>query len=80
MAEITYNHIEGIKGAEAVAMCIYLALKGVSKEEIRKRMIDEYYPIIETLDFDDLVKNYEFPEICQKSVPLAIYCFNIKRY
>lgn len=77
VTEITHNHIEGLKGAEAVALCIYLALKGTSKEEIRKRMIEEYYPIIETLGFDDLVKNHEFFEICQKSIPKAIYCFLI---
>ncbi len=75
VTEITHNHIEGLKGAEAVALCIYLALKGTSKEEIRKRMVEEYYPIIETLDFGDLVKNYKFFEICQESVPQAIYCF-----
>lgn len=77
VTEITHNHIEGLRGAEAVALCIYLALKGTSKEKIRKRMIEEYYPIIETLDFGDLVKNHEFFEICQKSIPQAIYCFLI---
>ena len=40
-------------------------------------MIYDYYPEIRNLDFDDLVKNYEFSEICQKSVPQAIYCFLI---
>ena len=35
VTEITHNHPEGIKGAEAVAMAIYLALHGASKEEIR---------------------------------------------
>ena len=77
VTEITHNHPEGIKGAEAVAMCIYLALHGASKEEIKERMIKEYYPDIASLDFDDLVNNYEFSEICQKSVPQAIYCFLI---
>lgn len=77
VTEITHNHPEGLKGAEAVAMCIYLALHGASKEWIRERMIDEYYPEIKDFDFDDLVKHYEFSEICQKSVPQAIYCFLI---
>ena len=77
VTEITHNHPEGIKGAEAVAMAIYLALNGYSKEEIKERMINDYYPEIEDLNFDDLVKNYEFSEICQKSVPQAIYCFLI---
>lgn len=77
VTEITHNHPEGIKGAEAVAMAIYLALHGSSKEEIKERMINDYYPEIKDFIFDDLVKNYEFSEICQKSVPQAIYCFLI---
>ena len=77
VTEITHNHPEGLKGAEAIALCIYLALRGASKEEIKERMVKEYYPEIANLDFDDLVENYEFSEICQKSVPQAIYCFLI---
>ena len=77
VTEITHNHPEGIKGAEAVAMCIYLALHGASKEEIKNRMIKEYYPEIAKLDFENLVKTYTFSEICQESVPQAIYCFLI---
>ena len=77
VTEITHNHPEGIKGAEAIAMCIYMALHGSSKNEIEQRMIEDYYPEIATLDFDDLVKHYEFNETCQKSVPQAIYCFLI---
>lgn len=77
VTEITHNHPEGIKGAEAVAMAIYLALHGVFKEEIKERMINEYYPEIAELDFNELVKHYRFSEICQKSVPQAIFCFLI---
>ena len=77
VTEITHNHPEGIKGAEAVAMCIFMALHGSSKEEIKERMIKEYYPEIEHLNFDELVKTYRFSEICQKSCPQAIYCFLI---
>ena len=74
---MTHNHPEGIKGAEAVAMCIWLALHGASKEEIMAREMFNYYPEIRSLDFDDLVKNYGFHPICQESVPQAIYCFLI---
>lgn len=77
VTEITHNHPEGEKGAEAVALCIFLALNGASKEHIKERMINDYYPEIATFDFNDLVKHYEFSEICQKSVPQAIYCFLI---
>lgn len=77
VTEITHGHPEGLKGAEAVAMAIFLGLHGASKEEIKERMIKDYYPEIAYLDFDELVKHYEFSEICQKSVPQGIYCFLI---
>lgn len=77
VTEITHNHPEGVKGAEAVAMCIYMALHCSSKEEIKERMVKEYYPEIANLDFKQLVRTYEFSEICQKSCPQAIYCFLI---
>lgn len=75
--EITHNAYQGLKGAEAVAMATFMALHGATKEEIRERMIRDYYPEIADFDFDDLVKNYQFSEICQTSVPQAIYCFLI---
>lgn len=77
VSEITHNHPEGIKGAEAVAMCIYLARNGHTKEEIKNRVIRDYYPEVANFNFEDLVKNYKFSEICQKSCPQAIYCFLI---
>ena len=77
VTEITHNHPEGLKGAEAVAMCVFLARQGWSKDKIKERMVKEYYPEISTLNFEILVKTYEFSEICQESVPQAIYCFLI---
>ena len=77
VSEITHNHPEGLRGAEAVAMAIYLSLHGSSKEEIKERMIKDYYPEIENLDFKDLLDNYDFDSTCQGSVPQAIYCFLI---
>ena len=77
--EITHDHPDGIKGAEAVALCIYMALHGASKEEIRKRMVEEYYPSIAKLDYDGLVSYYPFDTTCPYSVPQAIYCFLISK-
>ena len=77
VTEITHNHPEGIKGAEAIAMAIFLALHSSSKEEIKERMIKDYYPEIEKLDYNDLLENYYFSPTCQESVPQAIYCFLI---
>ena len=77
VTEITHNHPEGLKGAEAVAMAIYLALRGSSKEQIKERMTRDYYPEIKDLKFTYLVENYKFNATCQGSVPQAIYCFLI---
>ena len=35
-AEVTHNHPEGIKGAQAIASCVYLARQGKTKSEIKK--------------------------------------------
>jgi 5-methylcytosine-specific restriction enzyme subunit McrC len=73
VTEVTHNHKEGIKGAEATAVAIYLARNGASMEEIREHVVREYYP----LDFkiDDIRSSYQFNETCQKTVPEAIECF-----
>ena len=72
---ITHNHPEGIKGARAVADCIWLALRRESKQSIRKYIERNYY----NLDFDyyNLIANYSFDETCQGSVPQAIFAFLI---
>lgn len=77
VSEITHNHPEGIKGAEAVAMSIFLSSHGATKEEIKERMIKDYYPEIKNFDFNNLIRTYGFSPTCQESVPQAIYCFLI---
>ena len=78
VTEVSHNHPEGIKGAESVAMAIYLARIGTSMEEIRARMI-EYYPEIETLKVDKIREYCNVDDgtfiTCQRSVPEAIICF-----
>ena len=41
VTEITHDHPEGLKGAEAIALSVYLALHGATKEEIKKRMVED---------------------------------------
>lgn len=74
ITEVTHSHPEGLKGAEVVAMCVYYARIGKSKEFIRK-YVEQYYSL--DFDYEDLKKNYWFNETCQNSVPQAIYCFLI---
>ena len=70
---VTHNHPEGIKGAEAAAMAIYMARKGCSKKEIRDRIVKDYYALDFTID--EIRSTYEFNETCQNTVPQAIEAF-----
>ena len=49
-AEVTHNHPEGIKGAQATAATVYLAKSGCSKEEIGGYLCDYFYSLSRTLD------------------------------
>lgn len=75
VTEVTHNHPEGIKGAECVAMCIFLAKQGFSKEQIFERVIKDYYPQVGSLTCAELSETYSFDETCQGSVPQALACF-----
>ena len=70
---VTHNHPEGLKGAEATAVATYMALQGADKEEIRKVITEEYYPLDFTLD--EIRDSYEFNESCQDTVPQALQAF-----
>ena len=73
-AEVTHNHPEGIKGAEATASCIFLARHGVNKEGIRDYVIKEFgYDLNRTLD--EIRPTYHHVESCQQTVPEAIIAF-----
>ncbi|WP_072031629.1 ADP-ribosylglycohydrolase family protein [Anaerovibrio sp. RM50] len=73
-AEVTHNHPEGIKGAQAVAGSIYLALDGKDKVEIKSFVTDVIgYDLSRTCD--EIRPNYHHDETCQRSVPEAITAF-----
>lgn len=72
-AEVTHNHPEGVKGAQAIAAAIFLARTGSSKDEIKRYIEDKYYDLDFTLD--DIREGYSFDVTCQGSVPQAIECF-----
>lgn len=72
-AEITHDHPEGIKGAEAVASAVFLARKGKSKDEIRKYIEENFYDLDFTVE--EVRPGYSFDVTCQGSVPHAIVCF-----
>ena len=73
-AEVTHNHPEGIKGAQATAAAIFLARQGKSKQEIRDYIEQTFhYDLSRTLD--EIRPTFSFDETCQRTVPEAITCF-----
>ena len=73
-AEVTHNHPEGIKGAEASVSAIFLARNGSSKDEIREYIIKEFgYDLSRTCD--EIRPTYHHVETCQETVPEAITAF-----
>ena len=73
-AEVTHNHPEGIKGAEATASAIFLARTGSSKEEIKTYIEKEFhYKLDRTCD--QIRPGYHHVESCQETVPEAITAF-----
>ena len=73
VTEVTHNHPEGLKGAEAAAVCIALAREGKKISEIRDHVDRHYYPMNFTLD--GIRRTYQFNETCQDTVPQAITAF-----
>jgi len=73
-AEVTHNHPEGIKGAQATAAAILLARQRKSKQEIRDS-IEQLtgYDLGQRLD--DIRPSYGFNESCQRTVPQAVIAF-----
>jgi ADP-ribosylglycohydrolase len=73
-AEITHNHPEGIKGAQATALAVFIGLRGASKDEIRRRIERDFgYDLHRTVD--EIRPGYSFDVSCQGSVPEAIVAF-----
>lgn len=73
-AEVTHNHPEGIKGAEATAAAILLARKGTDKDGIRA-FISARFGYNLDRSIDAIREVYHFDESCQGTVPEAITAF-----
>ncbi len=73
-AEVTHNHPEGIKGAQATAAAVFLARTGNSKKEIKSFIETQFqYNLSDRLD--TICPQYTFDATCQGSVPQAITAF-----
>ena len=73
-AQVTHNHPEGVRGAQAVSLCIFLAQNGAVKNDIRNEISKWfYYDLSKTID--EIRPKYFFDVSCQGSVPQSIIAF-----
>jgi len=73
-ADVTHNHIEGEKGAQATAMAVFLARNGKTKTEIKNYITNKFnYDLSKSID--EIRPDYKFDVSCQGSVPQAITAF-----
>ncbi len=73
-AEVSHDHPEGIKGAQATALGVLLARQGASKEEIRNEVSRRFdYDLQRSVE--EIRPSYQFDVSCQGSVPEAIIAF-----
>jgi ADP-ribosylglycohydrolase len=73
-ARVTHDHPEGIRGAQAVALAVFLARSGASKGEIRAEVMQRFsYDLRRTID--EIRPGYWFDGTCPGSVPEAIVAF-----
>ena len=73
VTEVSHNHEEGLKGAEATTAAIWMARQGEDIPAIRAYINRHYYPLDFTLD--SIRYSYRFDETCQGTVPQAITAF-----
>lgn len=72
-AAVSHDHPEGIKGAESVALMVFMAKRGMSKREMRSMFESRFYPLDFTLD--GIRSSYRFNATCPGSVPQAMEAF-----
>lgn len=73
-AEVSHNHPEGIKGAQATALAVFLARMGAEKKAIRHEIGKRFgYHLKRTIS--EIRPSYRFDVSCQGTVPEAIIAF-----
>jgi ADP-ribosylglycohydrolase len=73
-AAVTHDHAEGIKGAQAVALAVFMARGGAGKEDIRREISGRFaYDLSRTVE--EIRPGYRFHVSCMKSVPEALVAF-----
>jgi ADP-ribosylglycohydrolase len=73
-AEVSHNHSEGIKGAQATALAIFLARSEATKAEIRKEISTRFHYDLNR-SINEIRPTYKFDISCQGTIPQAIVAF-----
>ena len=73
-ASATHNHDEGIRGAQATALAVFLAKSGKKKDDI-KHEIEFRFDYNLSKSLDTIRPDYSFDVSCQGTVPVAIRAF-----
>lgn len=71
-AECSHGHPEGIRGAQAAALAVYLARQSADKDQIARRM-HEHFDYLLFYDLDEVSESYGFDSSAENTVPLAIF-------
>ena len=73
-AEVTHDHPEGIRGAQATAAAVFLARRQTVKSGIQSYLEQEFhYDLSKTLD--SVRPGHKFDVTCQGTVPIAVRAF-----
>ena len=72
VTQVTHNHPDGIKGAEATAVQIYMAKNGMKPEELKEYEEEHYYPIEHNLNW--YLENYDWHSLCDGTCQAAYEC------
>ncbi len=72
-ASVTHNHTDAVAGAQAVALCMWMAKAGAEAMSIRDEIANRFgYDLTHTVD--EIRPGYRFDISCAGTVPQAITC------
>lgn len=73
-ASVSHNHPEGVKGAQAVAACMFLCRQGKTKAEIKEYVEKTFFYNLDRT-IAEIRSHYHFDVSCLGSVPESIIAF-----
>ena len=73
-ARVSHNSDEAVRGAQAVALSVFLVREGKNKDDIRQILEKTFgYNLQRTVE--EIRKDYQFEILCDKCVPESIICW-----